>query len=315
MSNNKASIDIGSNSILLLIVNAKFSEKIEYSFITELGKDINKTKLFSPSSMESTFNALSEYRKIIISNGIDPSEVIVTATEAARSVNNADEFFHRVYSELGFKVNILSSEGEAYYSARGVCLGLSESKKDLLAIDLGGGSTELIKITGQLKVPESISIPVGAVRSQDYLLQNGEDVLNNYFDELFTSQEISSSINKFKFKFKERSTTICLAGTFVFLANILSGYYQSFNKAIHGSNINYYDLVKFLDENKMLSPQKLEEKFPCLGKRSLNFIGGLMLAKKLLFYLAIDSFEISTYGLRHGTLDEGGIKDEFLFKK
>ncbi|MBF0299806.1 MAG: hypothetical protein HQK51_13860 [Oligoflexia bacterium] len=335
----------------------------EYSSITELGKGINQSGIFSKHSMENTFNTLMDYKKIIQAKGMDHTKTLVTATEAARSVSNfykinfgqgdlnavnrttmsasakesrdrADvvdsySFFEKIHNEIGFKVNILSTEGEAYYSSMGVCLGISnelKAKKEFMAIDLGGASTELIKIKLSneitaapcFSVSESVSLPIGAVRAQDFLIENrevgesGENKLNDYLDKMFAKEITPSFIDSFK---NNKIETVCLAGTFVLLANILFGNYTTFNPSTHGLQVRSADLKTFLEMNKLLSAEKLNENFPCLGKRASNFIGGLMVAKKLLTYLDIDKFEISTYGLKYGTLYEGEIKDEFLFKK
>ncbi len=60
----QASIDIGSNSILLLIGHyseGEFHIVENEARITGLGKGIDKTKVFCDESMKISFEALSDY--------------------------------------------------------------------------------------------------------------------------------------------------------------------------------------------------------------------------------------------------------------
>ena len=110
----RASIDIGSNSVLLLAAdldesgNKILSELLDLSHITSLGKDLDKTKKFHTDSMNATYNALVEYKKELKKINIFPETVLVTATEASRVATNASEFFLKIKEELGFKITIIN---------------------------------------------------------------------------------------------------------------------------------------------------------------------------------------------------------------
>jgi exopolyphosphatase/guanosine-5'-triphosphate,3'-diphosphate pyrophosphatase len=121
----RASIDIGSNSVLLLAVELDSKgmitkELLNESFITSLGKDLDATKKFHPDSMKATYEALCEYKKMLNKINYLIENVIVTATEASRVSTNSREFFKRIKDEIGFNIQIISSDGEAYYTALGV---------------------------------------------------------------------------------------------------------------------------------------------------------------------------------------------------
>ena len=98
MSLMKASIDIGSNSILLLggtFEDQKFIEEINEAEVAGLGKDIDKNGYFEDDRMETAFNILEKYKEILKEKEVSPSEVILTATEASRVASNSKEFFER----------------------------------------------------------------------------------------------------------------------------------------------------------------------------------------------------------------------------
>ena len=172
----KASIDIGSNSVLLVageFQSGKFFKDLDLSHVTGLGKGIDKTKEFAPESMEKTFKALSEYREKIKAFEIRPEEVMVTATEASRVAKNSLDFFKKVKNELGFNVQIINPKGEAYFSSKGVELGnISGAPSKNILVDLGGASTEIIKFANKpYAFLDFLSLPMGSVRGTEWLEQ------------------------------------------------------------------------------------------------------------------------------------------------
>ena len=95
----KASIDIGSNSVLLLIseyVDGSFQDIESKSRVTSLGRNLDETGKFQDKSMDATFDALKEFKKIIGKYDIKPEETIMTATEASRVASNAADFFKKL---------------------------------------------------------------------------------------------------------------------------------------------------------------------------------------------------------------------------
>ena len=81
----RASIDIGSNSVLLLagdVLDGKFIEHLSEANITGLGKDLDKNGAFLKTSMEETYEVLENYKNKLENLRIDISSVLVTSTEA-----------------------------------------------------------------------------------------------------------------------------------------------------------------------------------------------------------------------------------------
>ena len=101
----RASIDIGSNSVLLLIAdvsNSKFTEISKRSEITQLGKELDKNKVFHQDSMNATYSAIKSYVEDCSKFGITPESIIATATEASRIAQNAFDFFNKILLRLVF---------------------------------------------------------------------------------------------------------------------------------------------------------------------------------------------------------------------
>ena len=140
-----ASIDIGTNTVLLLIAEVDQEKKVdailnEYR-IPRIGKGLLPGKPISENKVMDLFNVLNEYEKIIEENNCE--RVLVTATNAFRIASNNDEIAQKIWEQFHWKVNIVPGEDEAYLSYLGAVSDVKD-EAEILVIDIGGGSTELI---------------------------------------------------------------------------------------------------------------------------------------------------------------------------
>ena len=234
----RASIDIGSNSCLLLILEiegSSFKTLESHSQITSLGKDLDINKAFLESSMTATLSALKDYREILTKYSIESSNVIVTATEASRVATNFDKLFNQAKEELGFSITRISGEGEAYYTALGVARGSSGSDSIITIMDIGGASTELIKVQmDDFKILESVSLPVGSVRATDWL---HKDEFSINMKKVLSAQ----SLNTYKV-----SKLVCVAGTMTTLSAIAENMKDFDESGIQGKTYSIGALEKMV---------------------------------------------------------------------
>lgn len=301
----RASIDIGSNSVLLLAAEVNeqgvmTKEIFNESFITSLGKDLDVTKKFHPDSMQATYEALSAYKKMLESIQFPVANVIVTATEASRVATNSREFFQKIKSELGFNIQIITSEGEAYYTALGVISSFSKENDKIVVMDVGGASTELIRIDlNPFKIVETISLPVGSVRATDWM-KKGE-----FEDKMQTilSPDLSSY---------HTDTLICVAGSVTALASMYLGQRVYEDHKIEGMTISFPSFQDFSRDLQKTTVENLLLLFPFLGKRAPMVAGGSKVVELIGKKLKIDKMKISTRGLRYGTVISGGIDEQFI---
>lgn len=302
----RASIDIGSNSVLLLLVEIDEKTKLikreilNESAVTSLGKDLDKNKSFLESSMEATFEALARYKDLLDKSNFKASSVIVTATEASRVATNAKVFFIRIKNELGFNVTTISSEGEAYYTALGVVSSLSGSDKEATIMDIGGASTELIKIkTSPFEIISSISLPVGSVRATDWKI-NGE------FDQKMIPL-LSHDLNPYL-----TAKLVCVAGSMTALATMYKGL-RNFNaEAIEGMKIETSSFNEFSRDLQNTTVENLHILFDFIGKRAPFVAAGSKVAQMIAEKLNVKELIISTRGLRYGVVMVSEIDKKFI---
>jgi exopolyphosphatase / guanosine-5'-triphosphate,3'-diphosphate pyrophosphatase len=178
---NIASIDIGTNTILLLIAKVTDSKIIplhnEYR-IPRIGKGIKANHPITQEKIDLFIKILIEYKKIIDSYNCEL--VIANATNAMRLASNSKEIIEMVFNETGFLINIISGEEEAKLSFLGAA-SINDSNDIFLVIDIGGGSTEIIYGQNK-KIIFSKSFQIGAVSlTEKYFKHNPpfkEEILN-----------------------------------------------------------------------------------------------------------------------------------------
>lgn len=157
---NFAAVDIGSNSVRLLIADEQGREIERPMRMSRLGEGVDVTRRLSDAAIARTTAVLSQYRELAERHGV--IRMRATATSAARDATNSAEFFDAAESALGMRPELLSGEEEARLSFVGATAGLPADAAPFLIIDLGGGSTELAL---GVNAPESlVSLQLGCVR-------------------------------------------------------------------------------------------------------------------------------------------------------
>lgn len=302
----RASIDIGSNSVLLLVADVNDEGQItkeifNESFITSLGRELDKTKKFHPDSMQATYEALQTYKKCLSTIHFPIEKTIVTATEASRVATNAKDFFSKIKNEIGFNVTIITGEAEAYYTAIGVASSISVKSSTIVVMDMGGASTELIKIgLNPFKIISSVSLPVGSVRATDW-------VKNNSFNEEM-EKILHTDLNQYQTK-----SLVCVAGSMTALASMYKGVIDQYrDEVIDGVEILFPSFCEFSKDLLKTNVENLLLLFPYLGKRAPVLAAGSNVAVLIGNKLKIDTIKISTRGLRYGTVICGGIDGQFI---
>ena len=168
-----AAVDIGTNSVRLLIGDGRTSDE-RLMRITRLGRGVDHTGRLDPAGIEATLAALREFRSVM--DGYELAGVRATATSAARDATNRDEFFGPATEVLGVEPELLSGEDEARLSFVGATGELDPLDGPFLVVDIGGGSTEFAygraDDTGAIVFEAGTSIDVGCVRMTERYLHS-----------------------------------------------------------------------------------------------------------------------------------------------
>lgn len=168
-----AGIDIGTLTCRLLIADlpptGPLKELCSERRILRLGEGVDQSKRLKPEAMDRIAQCLQDWRRVI--DGYDVHARTTVATSAVRDAENRQQFVDRIKSETGLDVEILTGEEEAKRTMLGIRSGLPQGITDLLALDIGGGSTEFI-LAQQGQPPVVRSIDIGVVRLSERLLHH-----------------------------------------------------------------------------------------------------------------------------------------------
>ncbi len=161
-----AAIDIGSNSVRLLIVGADGAEVCREMHITRLAEGVDQNARLGDAAMARTLAVLESYGKLMREHGV-PSDgprrsVRVTGTSATRDAQNREDFFQRVESAVGSRPELLSGAAEAALAFAGATRDRARDGAPFVTLDIGGGSTEFA--FGSDEPEHSISLDIGCVR-------------------------------------------------------------------------------------------------------------------------------------------------------
>ncbi len=142
-----AALDLGTNSCRMLIAQpkgAQFHVVDSFSKSVQLGAGLESSGRLSRASMSRTVQAMRICRQKLNRHSVRRMRLV--ATEACRRASNASEFVRYVRRETGLRLEIIEPEEEARLAVIS-CAPLVSTKTDqLLVVDIGGGSTELVWI-------------------------------------------------------------------------------------------------------------------------------------------------------------------------
>jgi exopolyphosphatase/guanosine-5'-triphosphate,3'-diphosphate pyrophosphatase len=168
-----AGVDIGTLTCRVLIADLPHGERLKEirseRRILRLGEGVDQTRRLSAVAMDRVLQCLREWRELIDAFRVDAA--VAVATSAVRDAANRDEFLDRVKREAGFEVELISGEEEARRTMLGIRSGLPHGVTDVLALDIGGGSTEFI-LDRPGRSPIVRSIEIGVVRLCERLLHH-----------------------------------------------------------------------------------------------------------------------------------------------
>ncbi|ATB49897.1 Ppx/GppA phosphatase family protein [Corallococcus macrosporus] len=170
-----ATIDVGSNSVLLLVAErtpeGRFEAVRERAEITRLGRGVDATRKLSTEGMEATLQVLESFARE--ARELGAQGIAVSATSAARDAENGAEFLAAAKARADVAVEIISGAMEAELSYAAVHADFAaDAAGPLLVLDIGGGSTEFIYGNRGGHVDFRHSFDVGAVRMTERFVRS-----------------------------------------------------------------------------------------------------------------------------------------------
>jgi exopolyphosphatase/guanosine-5'-triphosphate,3'-diphosphate pyrophosphatase len=301
-----ATIDVGTNTALLLVVRVNSNGTLEILHdeqrFVRLGERIDASGLILDSALERLRTTLLAYKATAETFGA--KRVIVAGTSASRDARNSDDLVRFVRDETGLTYEILSGEEEARWAFIGAVSAFADVDGPVMAVDIGGGSTEITVGRFEASKPEATSlrfmqsIDVGAIRLTERFFSSlpptAEEVER-------AKQEICKSLTKAHVTADAGFPLIAAAGTATALGLLLAGITAWDEERVGSMAVTYEEVASW--SRRLLSlraDQVLALNPPVLTGRADVFPAGVLILKVLMEQVKADSFRISPRGLRHG---------------
>ena len=150
-----AALDLGTNSCRMLIAQPRGSQFLvvdSFSKTVQLGAGLEASGRLSRASMTRTIQALRICQKKLQKHGVGRMRLV--ATEACRRARNARDFIRQVRRETGLGLEVIAPEEEARLAVISCAPLVNARTEQLLVVDIGGGSTELVWIDLSAVPPE-----------------------------------------------------------------------------------------------------------------------------------------------------------------
>ncbi len=297
-----AVIDLGTNSTRLLVAdveNGRVDEVARRLRITRLGEGVDTRRKLLPLPIARVRNCLAEYRREIEALGAE--RTLVLGTSAIRDAENGEAFLGEIEWSYGFTTRALSGEDEGRLTFRGATAG-RPLERDVLVVDIGGGSTELIAGRDGTAAFD-VSLDLGCVRlTERFLLSDPPRSAELEECAIAARSLLAERVPASLWSPADRA--IGVAGTVTSLAALDLGLVEYDPERIHG-HVLTPDAVKRQVDRLAALPLAERRRVPGLDpERAPVIVAGAVILRETLAHFALDGVEASERDLLHGAAIE-----------
>ncbi len=297
-----ASIDIGSNTVRLLILESgepgEFREIDSIRRITRLGQGMDTQKRLASGPMGNTLAVLKEFRQACSKYGVIPIRAV--ATSAVREAKNKDEFIREAREQSGIHIEVIPWEEEARLTLKGVFWKIPHQNRRILTFDIGGGSTEFILSEGD-QVVGATGTSLGTVRlTEKYITRHPvpereyENLTAHIQEELAGAKDSLPAVNP--------EIVIGTAGTVTTLAALDKNIYPYDPLKVHAVSLPLANIEKIQDDLKAQSIEQRLQLKPLEPGREDLIIAGSAIVLETLRTFDCPALLVSEYSLREGII-------------
>jgi len=306
VSRRLAAIDIGTVTTRLLVADVAPSSIVEVARstdITHLGEGLSATGRLSEAAMERVAAVIARYSVTVAS--LDVAAVTALATSASRDAENADEFL-ALLARHSIVPEIIPGDREAALSFAGATSDMGPAE-DLLVVDLGGGSTELIfgEVVDEdgarvARIDKARSIDVGSKRVTELFLHSDPPEA----EQLSAARDwATAQLRPFFAGLRDRPRQmVALAGTATSLSAIRQGLAIYDPQLVHCSCLTGSELAD-LTETLAAMPLADRELVPGLDPgRAPVIVAGALILETVVALAGLESTLVSEHDILYGIL-------------
>lgn len=299
LSQRLAAIDIGTNSIRLIVAEAlrdgQYRVLDEEKETTRLGRSLAKTGKMDEESIQQSLDTLRRMKQI--ADGYQVSELKAIATCAVREAENGEEFCRRAMVETGVKVTVISAEREAHLAFYSVSRAFDLAEKRVALADIGGGSTEIVLSSG--KVIEAVyTTKLGTVRLAEKFGGN----------QTLTGRNFIRLVHHVDKQLKKQSgkpvfvphVLIGSGGTFTSLATMMMAIKGQAGLPVQGYQVTHADVRHLLDRLVKMTVKERRSMPGLSPDRADIIVPGITIIDRLLRWFQVNQVQVHHRGVRDG---------------
>jgi exopolyphosphatase/guanosine-5'-triphosphate,3'-diphosphate pyrophosphatase len=295
-----ASIDVGTNTILLLIAevhpDGSFSVLRDEQVIARLGKGVDKDRRIAQETFHRAVSYLAAYKATCQKHAVD----LITAigTSALRDAVNRTEFIRFVKENTGIDIEVIPGDTEAVLTYRGAISEFINNAEVFSVIDIGGGSTELITGTGG-SILSRTSFDIGSVRLTERFFPSSPPPPHSIAE---ARKNILSHFGDRPIAIPDTSFVIGVAGTATTLAAIRQELPAYDAGKISGFKLQYDDIGRIFDSLKEKTVDEIKQIPQISAGRADIILAGILILLTAMDFFGIQTITVSDRGLRYGNL-------------
>jgi exopolyphosphatase/guanosine-5'-triphosphate,3'-diphosphate pyrophosphatase len=302
-----ASIDIGTNTVLMLICDVvkksdscdglpEIRRLADFYEVPRVGEKVSISRRLSRDSMDRGIEVLRKYKDTAKKYGVET--IVASATSAVREATNGNEFIDEIRQKLGIEVEVITGEVEARLGYLAAVSGATVINKPNFVIDIGGGSTELSSGAG-LKLETFLSVDVGAVRvTEKFFVHNPPTDMELQAATGF----IRMAVGAFPFHRVKPEQIFAVAGTATTIALISQGRYKFDADAVTNYRMDYEALRKVFESIRWKSSSEILQLTEAARGRADVLLAGALILMTILELVNYRAFFTTDRGLRYGYL-------------
>lgn len=296
-----AAIDIGTNSVLLLVAERDATGVLvpvfEQATITRLGKGVDQHRRLGEDAIERTLLCLRGYADIIGRLGAERLDVV--GTSAMRDADGGEDFVARASELLGVSPRVISGEEEARLTFSGALGGLDlERGVDVAVFDVGGGSTEIvcgrIDAAGPM-LSQAASLDIGSVRLFERFMRHDPPLSSEIQRAFDTALDALSAYPP-----PAGRPLVGIAGTVTTLASVARAIEPYDGARVHGLSLGAEEIretARRLNSCPLVERKRLPGLEP---QRADVIVAGAAIVEAVLAWSGANELRVSDRGVRWG---------------
>lgn len=323
-----AALDLGTNSCRMLIAEPKgnqFEVVDSFSKTVQLGVGLEASGRLSRASMGRTVQALRICQKKLEKHGVTRMRLV--ATEACRRARNSRDFMRQIRRETGLALEVITPEEEARLAVISCAPLVSRRTEQLLVVDIGGGSTELVWVdlvavppedrpraimrlhagfdrqeTGAARVVDWISVPLGVATLKDQFIDVEDDAARFALMSWFFEENLANFSPYNADHPREGFQIIGTSGTVTTVAASWLGLRRYDRTKVDGLRMTSDQIDSVIRDYLSLGPEGRRTD-PRIGRdRHTLIMSGAAILQALMRIWPTDRLSVADRGLREGLL-------------